>query len=86
VSFAAVRGARYRTTLTVERAGTELRVNAAVSGDGFAEFVREYFVLLLHGAAPDAGTLDGVTITGRDGRFEIPNGGAGFTFSCRVSG
>jgi alpha-glucosidase len=84
VSFAAVRGARYRTTFAVERAGTELTVNAEVGGEGFAEFARQYFVLILHGAAPAAGTLDDATITATNGRFEIPNAGTGFTFACTV--
>jgi alpha-glucosidase len=86
VSFAALRGARYRTAFTVERAGTELTVNAEVSGEGFPEFARQYFVLVLHGAAPDAATLDDVTISGTNGRFEIPNAGTGFTFACPVPG
>jgi hypothetical protein len=43
-------------------------------------------VLVLHGAAPDAGTLDDVTIIGTNGRFEIPNAGTGFTFTCTVPG
>jgi len=84
VSFAAVRGARYRTTFTVERSGTELTVNAEVNGDGFAEFARQHFVLILHGAAPDAGILNDVSVTGTNGRFEIPNLGIGFAFACTV--
>jgi alpha-glucosidase len=84
VSFAAVRGARYRTTFTVQRAGTELTVNAEVSGEGFPQFARQSLVLVLHGAAPDAGTLDAITIIGTNGRFEIPNAGTGFTFTCTV--
>ena len=86
VSFAAVRGARYRTTFTVQRAGTELTVNAEVSGEGFPQFARQSLVLVLHGAAPDAGTLDAVTIIGTNGRFEISNAGTGFTFTCTVPG
>ena len=84
VSFAAVRGARYRTTFTVERAGTELTINAEVSGEGFPQFARQSLVLVLHGAAPDAGSLDDVTIIGTNGRFEIPNAGTGFSFTCTV--
>ncbi len=86
LTFAALRDARYRTTFTVERAGTQLTVKAEVSGDGYPEFVRERFLLVLHGEAPDAATLDDVMITGTNGRFDIANTGTGFTFACTVTG
>jgi alpha-glucosidase len=85
LTFAALRGARYRTTFTVERTGAELTIKAEVSGDGYPEFRRERFVLVLHGAAPDAGQLDEVMITGTNGRFEIFNRGTAFTFGCTVT-
>jgi alpha-glucosidase len=84
LTFAAMRGARYRTTFTVERAGAQLTIKAEVSGDGYPEFRRERFVLVFHGRAPDAAQLDDVMITGADGRFEIPNRGIGFSFACTV--
>ena len=84
LTFAALQGALYRTTFTVERAGAELTINAEVSGNGFPEFARQHFVVVLHGAAPDAATLDDVMIIGTNGRFEIPNTGTGFTFACTV--
>jgi hypothetical protein len=86
LTFAALRDACYRTTFAVERAGTQLTVKAGVSGDGYPEFVRERFLLVLHGEAPGAATLDDVMITGTDGRFEVPNTGRGFTFACTVTG
>jgi alpha-glucosidase len=84
LTFAALRGARYHTTFTVERAASELTLRAEVSGDGYPEFSRERLVLVLHGAAPDAGRLDEDLITGTNGRFEIPNRGTSFTFACTV--
>jgi alpha-glucosidase len=86
LTFAALRGARYRTRFAVERASAELTIKAEVSGDGYPEFRRERFVLVLHGAAPDTGQLDDVVISGTDGRFEIPNSGSGFSFGCTVTG
>ena len=86
LTFAALRDARYRTTFTVERAGTQLNVKAEVRGAGYPEFLRERFLLVLHGEAPDAATLDDVMITGTNGRFDIPNNGTGFTFACTVTG
>jgi alpha-glucosidase len=86
LTFAALHGARYRTIFTVVRAGAELTLNADVSGNGYPEFARERFVLVLHGAAPpEEAQLDDVLIIGTDGRFEIPNGGVGFHFSCTVT-
>jgi len=85
LTFAASRGARDRTTFTVERVGMELTLKAEVEGDGYPEFAREGFVLVLHGAAPDAAGLDDATITGSGGRFEIPNTGTGFTFGCTLT-
>jgi alpha-glucosidase len=84
LTFAALQGALYRTTFTVERAGAELTINADVSGNGFPEFARQHFVVVLHGAASDAATLDDVMIIGTNGRFELPNTGTGFTFACTV--
>ena len=53
-------------------------LRAEVAGDGFAEFARERFVLVLHGAAPDTIQVDGSEVSGADGRFEWPNRGTGF--------
>jgi alpha-glucosidase len=86
LSFAALRGARYRTRFTVERAGADVTVKAEVSGDGYPEFRRERFVLVLHGAAPETGHLDDAVIAGANGRFEIANRGTSFRFACTVPG
>jgi alpha-glucosidase len=81
LTFAAQQGARYRTMFTVTRAGSLLTVDADVTGDGFPEFARERFVLVLHGAAPETARLDDTMITGSAGRFQIPNRGADFSFA-----
>jgi alpha-glucosidase len=85
LTFAALQGARYRTTLSVARAGGELRLSAEVSGRGYPEFARKRFVVVLHGAAPDEASLDDTMINGTGGRFEIPNEGVGFSFRCMVT-
>jgi alpha-glucosidase len=84
LTFAALQGSRYRTTFIIERAGAELKVNAVVSGNGYPEFARELFLLVLHGAVPDEASLDNTVIVGTAGRFEVPNRGAGFSFSCTL--
>jgi alpha-glucosidase len=84
LTFAALAGARYRTTFTVARVGAELTLSADVNGDGYPEFARERFVLVLHGAVPEEANLDDTMIIGSGGRFEIPNRGFRFSFSCMV--
>jgi alpha-glucosidase len=81
----ALQDAGYRTIFTVERVGAELTVKAEVSGGGYSEFMRERFVLVLHGAAPGSAYLDDAVIRGNAGRFEIPNRGTGFAFRCTVT-
>jgi alpha-glucosidase len=84
LTFAALRGSRYRTSFIVTRAGAELTLNAEASGNGYPEFSRERFLLILHGAALEEARLDDTTIIGVAGRFEVPNRGTGFSFSCMV--
>ena len=49
-----------------------------MTGDGYPEFARERFRLVLHGATPATIRLDGVEVAGHDGRFDVPNAGTGF--------
>ena len=65
LTFAALSGARYRTELTVARAGHTVLLQATVTGDGYPEFARERFVLVLHGAAPDDVRVDGTAVSGQ---------------------
>ncbi|HET9303891.1 MAG TPA: TIM-barrel domain-containing protein, partial [Propionibacteriaceae bacterium] len=84
-TLTALHGARYRTTFTVMRTGNELTLDAEVGGNGYPEFARDRFVLVVHGAAPEEAHLDGTMITGTDGRLEIPNAGESFGFRCMVT-
>jgi alpha-glucosidase len=78
LTFAARDGARYRTTFEVTRRGPRVALQASVEGDGYPEFAREAFHLVVHGAAPEQVVLDGATVAVRDGRVEIANAGTGF--------
>src|SRR5262249_43425359 len=71
LTFAARDGARYRTTFAVERRGDRVTLRAEVEGDGYPEFARERFVLVLHGAAPATVVVDGEAVGVRDGRAVI---------------
>jgi alpha-glucosidase len=76
---AALRGARLRTVFTVTRAGDRVTLRADVDGDGFPEFARTAFHLVLHGAAPDVVRVDGAELGPAGGRVAIPNAGTPFT-------
>jgi alpha-glucosidase len=53
-------------------------LRAEVDGDGYPEFAREAFHLVLHGAAPEAVAVDGDRLAVH-GRVVIPNTGTAFT-------
>jgi alpha-glucosidase len=65
LTFAARNGAFYRTTFEVTRSADRLVLRAEVEGDGYPEFARNAFELLVHG--------------GNGGAFHLPNEGTGFT-------
>ena len=77
-------GACYRTTFTLICSGDQLSVRAETTGDGYPEFAREQFTLVVHGAEPQTARLDGDEISGSDGRFVLPNAGGGFTLELAV--
>jgi alpha-glucosidase len=67
VTTAALHGARYRTTFEVTRRGNRVTLRGEVEGDGYPEFAREAFHVVVHGA-------------GAARREEIANAGTAFTF------
>jgi alpha-glucosidase len=83
LTFAALEGACYRTTFDVVRAGGQITVRAEANGNGYPEFAREEFHVVLHGAEPSTVQLDGADVHAEDGKFVLPNQGSGFelTFS-----
>lgn len=70
-------GGRYRTTFVLERTGETVTLSAAVAGDGYPEFARERFVLVLHGAAPGSVDVAGSAHPVLAGRVELANAGTG---------
>jgi alpha-glucosidase len=85
VTTAAERGARVRTGFTVTRSGERVVLLADVTGDGYPEFARERFELVLHGAAPAAARLDGRPVAPA-GRIEVPSAGTGFRLELDLGG
>jgi alpha-glucosidase len=84
LTFAALDGACYRTTFEVTRRGRRVTVRADVDGDGYPEFAREAFELVVHGAAPAAVTFDGAEVRMREGRVTVANAGTGFAVELDV--
>jgi alpha-glucosidase len=78
LTLAALEGRRLRTTFAVERAGDAVTLSAEVEGDGYPEFRRESFRLVVHGASPSVVRLDGRDVERVDDGFHLPNAGTGF--------
>ena len=84
LTFAALEGARYRTTFTVTRADGTVTVRGDVDGAGYPEFRRTRFRLVVHGAPVDVVDLDGAPVDVADGGFVLPNAGEGFVVRLEV--
>jgi alpha-glucosidase len=85
LSFAALEGARYRTAFEATRSGERVTLTARVDGNGYPEFAREAFELVIHGAAPRTVVVDGTELPADDGRVAIANAGGGFTAEFDVT-
>jgi alpha-glucosidase len=81
LTFAALQGACYRTTLEVTRAGDRLTLRGDAAGDGYEGFKREEFHLVIHGAAPDTVEVDGTQVPLAGGRVTLPNRGTSFSIA-----
>jgi alpha-glucosidase len=78
LTLAASNGACYRTDFEVTRAANRVALRAQVNGDGYPEFARDAFHLVLHGVAPASVRLDGRQVNPTSGRFVLPNAGTPF--------
>jgi len=78
LTTAALHGARYRTTFELTRSGSRMTLRGEVDGDGYPEFARTAYHLVIHGAAPDTVRLDGTELRHSSGRFVVPNAGTPF--------
>ena len=83
LTFAALDGACFRTTFEVGRAGHTVVLQARTTGNGFAEFARERFVLVLHGARPDTLHVDGAEVSGAGRPFRAGERGLGLRGGVR---
>jgi alpha-glucosidase len=78
-TFAANGGARLRTAFEVTRAGERITLGAEVDGDGYPEFVRRHFDLVVHGAVSGDVVADGTSVTLEGDRITLANQGTAFT-------
>lgn len=85
LTFASASGAHVRTTFTLTRSGNEMTVVAEVTGDGYPEFAREAFRLVVHGAEPRSTSVDGVDVDPTDGAFHVSAGAAGFAVAFTLT-
>jgi alpha-glucosidase len=79
VTFAANTGARLRTTFELTRAGQQVALRAVVDGNGYADFVRQQFELVIHGAVASTIVVDGTQQPLDGGCLTLPNDGKAFT-------
>jgi alpha-glucosidase len=86
LTFAAEDGACYRTTFTLTRNGTTLTLNASVDGEGYPEFTRTSFRVLVRGQRPRAFRLNGAEVASEQGAFDVPNTGSSFTAQLELEG
>jgi alpha-glucosidase len=84
LTFAADDGARIRTAFELSRTGDRIRLRADVEGEGYPEFARQAFHLVVHGARPGTVDLEDGPVRVHDGRFVLPNTGEGFTVEFDV--
>ncbi|MFL6134500.1 MAG: TIM-barrel domain-containing protein, partial [Nocardioidaceae bacterium] len=73
LTFALRDGAYYRTRFTLTRDGGRLTLVGTVDGQGYPEFRRTSFRLVVHGASPDVVLLDGAPVLDDGSGFVLPH-------------
>ncbi len=84
LTTASVQGAAWRTTFSLLRDGSSVTLRADVEGQGYPQFRREAFHLVVHGADPVVVDLDGARLEPSDGVVVLPVAGHGFTATFEV--
>jgi alpha-glucosidase len=73
-----------RTEFQLHRDGSKVKLEATVSGNGYAEFLRKEFRLHFHGHWGDNLTLDGNRLSVEAGQAVIANSGTSFSIEATV--
>jgi len=84
LSFAASEGARFRTRFTLTRTGAQVRLHGETQGEGYPDFARRQFRIVLEGATPLTVQHDGAQVPYVDGGVVLPNAGDSFSVEFEV--
>jgi len=84
LSFAASEGARHRTRFTLTRRGAQVRLHGETQGEGYPEFARRQFRIVLEGATPLTVRHDGAQVPYADGGVVLPNAGEALSVEFEV--
>ena len=84
LSFAASEGARHRTRFTLTRRGAQVRLRGETQGEGYPEFARRQFRIVLEGATPLTVRHDGAQVPYADGGVVLPNAGEALSVEFEV--
>ena len=84
LSFAASGGARHRTRFTLTRRGAQVRLHGETQGEGYPEFARRQFRIVLEGATPLTVRHDGAQVPYADGGVVLPNAGEALSVEFEV--
>jgi len=77
-------GVYYRTTFTLTKAAARLTLRAVVAGHGYAEYARETFHLVFHGASPSAVRVNDQDVLLDQGQFIVPNKATDFLLEAEL--
>lgn len=78
------KGAFLRTSFLVTRKGSELRLRASVTGQGYPEHQRRSFTLVIHGSLQEI-EINGHTQQATQGRVKFDNRGEAFELVAKLS-
>ena len=84
LSFAASEGARHRTRFTLTRRGAQVRLHGETQGEGYPEFARRQFRIVLEGATPLTVRHGGAQVPYADGGVVLPNAGEALSVEFEV--
>jgi alpha-glucosidase len=84
LSFAASEGARHRPRFTLTRRGAQVRLHGETQGEGYPEFARRQFRIVLEGATPLTVRHGGALVPYADGGVVLPNAGEALSVEFEV--
>jgi alpha-glucosidase len=77
-------GAFYRTEFTLRKNGKSVTLDAKVTGNGYSQFARETFTIVIHGRVGERVQLDGESRHLEGGKIAFANAGIGFLLTAEI--